>query len=127
MGTGSSGGIMATPELQAVEAVDIDTGGKFKYILIKVEQGDESKYIVRGYSWAEWHNNIYDKVGPELEGLGLKCSCVGGGKIKHNSEDKTIQVFGESTGFGKADHSISVGLIKTKYTDYDVQWSDKEK
>ncbi|CAL4063705.1 unnamed protein product [Meganyctiphanes norvegica] len=111
---------MASALLQAVEPVDIDTG-KFKYILIKVEEGDDSKFIVRGYSWAEWHNNIYDKVAPELEGQGLKCSCVGGGKIKHSSEDKTILVFGESTGFGKADHSVSVNVIKSKYNDYDVK------
>lgn len=34
--------------------VDIDTK-RFKYILIKVSEGDRSKYIVRGYSWAAYH------------------------------------------------------------------------
>jgi phosphohistidine phosphatase len=28
-------------------------------------------------------------------------------------------------GFGKADHEVTVGLLKKKYTDYDIAWSDE--
>lgn len=45
-------------KLDAVADVDIDDHGRFKYVLIKVYYGekDEFKYIVRGYSWAEYHS-----------------------------------------------------------------------
>jgi len=28
-------------------------------------------------------------------------------------------------GFGKADHEVTVGLLKKKYTDYDIAFSDE--
>lgn len=28
-------------------------------------------------------------------------------------------------GFGKADHTIAVGLLKKKYPDYEITWSDE--
>ena len=41
--------------LNAVEDVDIDADGRFKYVLIKVESSDSWKYIVRGYNFASYH------------------------------------------------------------------------
>lgn len=32
-----------------------------------------------------------------MEALGLECKCLGGGKIEHNSKEKKLRVFGEST------------------------------
>mgnify|MGYP000123688926 FL=1 len=37
--------------------VDIDSNGRFKYILIKVIDDDKSKFLVRGYKWAAYHGN----------------------------------------------------------------------
>lgn len=42
-------------------------------------------------------DHIFEKVGPAVEALGLDCECLGGGKMEHNSQEKTIRVFGEST------------------------------
>ena len=42
-------------KFSSVQEVDIDESGKFKYILIKVFAGSDSKFIVRGYDWAEFH------------------------------------------------------------------------
>lgn len=42
-------------------------------------------------------DHIFDKVNPALEALGMECKCLGGGKIEHNSKEKKIRVFGEST------------------------------
>ena len=39
----------------SVNEVDIDESGKFKYILIRIFAGSASKFIVRGYDWAEFH------------------------------------------------------------------------
>ncbi|XP_076063104.1 14 kDa phosphohistidine phosphatase-like isoform X3 [Oratosquilla oratoria] len=115
--------------LAQVPDVEIDSG-RFKYVLIKVhdspEGGEEtSKMIVRGYNFADWHADVYDHTCAQVEKLGLDTECVGGGRILHDPDKKTIQVFGYSQGFGKADHSVSVDILKKKYPDYaKITWSD---
>lgn len=32
-----------------------------------------------------------------MDTLGLECTCLGGGKIEHDSNKKKLRVFGEST------------------------------
>nr|XP_023647394.1 14 kDa phosphohistidine phosphatase isoform X2 [Paramormyrops kingsleyae] len=113
---------MAAARLAAVPAVDIDPSGVFKYVLIRVrstEEGNDSSVdIVRGYSWAEYH--------AELEkGGDLDCECLGGGRINHDSQARKIHVYGYSVGFGRAEHSISTEKLKSKYTDYEVTWSNE--
>ncbi|XP_055498183.1 14 kDa phosphohistidine phosphatase [Leucoraja erinacea] len=115
--------------LAGVADVEIDSDGVFKYILVKLSRrdGPEHKDIVRGTKSAEYHNHIFEKLTSEMEKLELDCKCLGGGKIDHNSKQKKIRVFGLSTGFGKADHSISVEKLKTVYKDYEITWSDETK
>lgn len=48
----------ADAKLAAIEDVDIDGSGRFKYVLIKCSVGERSKFIVRGYKWAEYHGKI---------------------------------------------------------------------
>ena len=45
-------------KLEQVENVDIDRSGRFKYILVKIIDGNNQKYIVRGYSRAEYHGTV---------------------------------------------------------------------
>ncbi|KPP68458.1 14 kDa phosphohistidine phosphatase-like [Scleropages formosus] len=115
--------------LSAVSDVEIDPDGAFKYILlqVKVKNGEEHKVIVRGTKNAEYHNHIFEKVNPEMESLGLECTCLGGGKIEHNSKEKKLRVFGASTGYGKADHSVTAEKLKQTFEDYEVTWSDDKK
>ncbi len=42
-------------KLDQVQNVDIDSGGRFKYILVKISDGSREKYIVRGYRRAGYH------------------------------------------------------------------------
>ena len=101
-------------------------------------------------------DHIFEKVSPAMEALGMECKCLGGGKIEHNSQEKKLRVFGESTvsspdmerrwiknnqiirnalfslslifqGFGKADHSVSVEKLKGAFSDYEITWSDDKK
>ncbi|XP_045879617.1 14 kDa phosphohistidine phosphatase isoform X1 [Meles meles] len=51
---------MAAADLAQIADVDIDSDGVFKYVLIRVHsappsEAGESKEIVRGYKWAEYH------------------------------------------------------------------------
>ncbi|XP_075041466.1 14 kDa phosphohistidine phosphatase [Mixophyes fleayi] len=117
---------MAEKGLEQVPAVDIDPSGVFKYVLIRVnikEGSDEYKDIVRGYGWAEYHADIYDKVAADIEKTGVyDCECLGGGRISHSS--KKIHIYGYSLGFGRARHAVSMELVKAKYPDCEVTWSD---
>ncbi|XP_071773730.2 14 kDa phosphohistidine phosphatase [Centroberyx gerrardi] len=115
--------------LAKVPDVEIDPEGTFKYILVrvKVKDGDVHKDIVRGTKNAEYHNHIFEKVNPAMEALGMECKCLGGGKIEHNNTEKKLRVFGESTAFGKADHSVSVEKLKSAFGDYEITWSDDKK
>lgn len=108
--------------------MDIDPTGKFKYILIQVRdpESKSEKHIVRGYKSCPYHADILSKVEPSITKLKCKANCVGGGRIKHSPENKSIFVYGYSQGFGLADHSITTKLLKEKFTDYnDIDWSNE--
>lgn len=69
---------MAAAGLAQIPDVDIDPEGVFKYVLIRVRAAapsespaGESKDIVRGYKWAEYHG----EGGAEDQGW---CRCVCG-------------------------------------------------
>ncbi|XP_010350442.1 14 kDa phosphohistidine phosphatase [Saimiri boliviensis] len=122
---------MAAAGLAHIPDVDIDSDGVFKYVLIRVHSAPrsgapaaESKEIVRGYKWAEYHADIYDKVSGDMQKQGCDCECLGGGRISHQSQDKKIHVYGYSMAYGPAQHSISTEKIKVKYPDYEVTWAN---
>lgn len=113
--------------LDKIPNVDIDDHGRFKYILITMSEGKSaSKEIVRGYARAQWHADIFDEVNEQIKKHSdLKADCTGGGRIEHDPDKKTIKVYGYSQGFGKADHRVTVELLKKKYPDYDITCSDE--
>uniref|UniRef100_A0A6I8N0Y1 14 kDa phosphohistidine phosphatase n=1 Tax=Ornithorhynchus anatinus TaxID=9258 RepID=A0A6I8N0Y1_ORNAN len=119
---------MAASGLAQVPDVDIDADGVFKYVLIRVRAAGPrpgaAKDVVRGYGWADYHADIYDKVAGEIQKQGYDCECLGGGRISHQSREKKIHVYGYSMGFGRAQHSIATEKIRAKYPDYEVTWAD---
>ena len=44
-----------------------------------------------------------------------------------DNENKIVEIFGFSYGFGKADHEISKAEVDkdSRYSDYKVMWSDE--
>lgn len=52
---------------------------------------------------------------------------TGGGRILLNQEERKIEVYGYSYGFGLADHAKSKDVIlgDERYKDYDVSWSNE--
>merc|ERR1712212_983112 len=113
--------------LSSVPDVEIDSEGKFKYILVKITgSGNESKMIVRGTKDAEFHPDILAKVEPAVKALGFTCEVQGGGKILHQS-GQSIKVFSKSTGYGKADHALAVTILAGVYQGYaDIYTSEEE-
>lgn len=113
----------AEQRLEAIPDVEIDEDGVFKYVLITVaDSEDESvqKLVVRGNAEAEYHADVYEAFCRKTNGpLGMDCQCRGGGRINHNASEKKILVYGYSMGYGKADHSKVVELLKKTYTNYE--------
>uniref|UniRef100_A0A0K0F9U1 Sex-regulated protein janus-B n=1 Tax=Strongyloides venezuelensis TaxID=75913 RepID=A0A0K0F9U1_STRVS len=112
--------------LSTIKNVDIDPSGVFKYILIEAtdKSTKESKMIVRGYGNCPYHADILDNV-KEKETKDVKFRCVGGGRINHDKDRKNILVYGYSVGYGKADHQVSVDILKKDYPDYDITFSNE--
>ncbi|XP_032993555.1 14 kDa phosphohistidine phosphatase [Lacerta agilis] len=117
---------MADTDLKRVPDVDIDEDGVFKYVLIRVTPRGSApgKDVVRGYSWAEYHADIYDRVSEDLSRLGFKCECRGGGRISRQSSSRRIHVYGYSVGFGRAEHSVATEKLSATFPDYEVTWAD---
>ncbi len=66
-----------------------------------------------------------DQLEPHIKANKLSFECVGGGRIEHKPQHKSIKVYGYSQGFGKADHSITCQLLKQHFDDYQsIGWSD---
>jgi phosphohistidine phosphatase len=110
----------------------IDHSGTFKYVLIEAYATDpdkpeveHSKYLVRGTVSAEYHVDAYDPEDELLRKKGLDGQCIGGGRILHDPSKKYIKVYGYSQGFGKADHTKTVSVLKEKYPDYTIEWSNE--
>ena len=49
---------MMSSKLDQVQNVEIDSSGRFKYILVKVGDGNNQKHIVRGYRRAAYHGML---------------------------------------------------------------------
>uniref|UniRef100_A0A8D9ALJ7 14 kDa phosphohistidine phosphatase n=1 Tax=Cacopsylla melanoneura TaxID=428564 RepID=A0A8D9ALJ7_9HEMI len=110
----------------SILTVDIDSRGRFKYILIKLEDKESGrvKYLVHGNSMSFYHSEILDKFLNTLTNKNLKVTCVGGGRIVHNPDTKSIEVFGTSYAYGRADHNITKQILAKKYMDYNIKWSN---
>ena len=117
--------------LEEWSSVRIDNG-VFKYVLIEAyatnpgSDTEHSKLLVRGLVSAEYHADVYEHEEELLrsKSKGLDCQCLGGGRILHEPERRYIKVYGYSVGYGKADHTKSVELLKKHYPDYEIEWTD---
>ena len=116
--------------LAAIPLVEIEEG-TFKYVLISVTDTklQQSKFIVRGYNFAEYHDDVYRKAKGDILKEGIEMDVKGGGRIKHelNADGKggSVLVYGYSVAFGQADHKVAVELIKAKYPQHEVTFSNE--
>ncbi|KAK6046239.1 Janus/Ocnus family protein [Cooperia oncophora] len=84
----------------------------------------ETKHIVRGYYKCHFHVDIL-RAAREDAGPSYSLKCIGGGRIRHEDDAKEILVYGYSHGFGQADHSITVDILKKRYPDYHITFSNE--
>jgi phosphohistidine phosphatase len=101
--------------------VEIDQG-VFKYVLLRLTDASSgrSKLLVRGSTGAAYHNHILQhakaalpsQVGGEAAAASLDVQVLGGGRIEHYPEQRTISVYGYSAAFGPAVHEVTAGLVR---------------
>jgi len=53
---------------------------------------EHTKLLVRGYKWAEYHADIYDREEETLRKAGLDGQCLGGGRIQQEPAKKYLKV-----------------------------------
>uniref|UniRef100_A0A1A9WT61 Sex-regulated protein janus-B n=1 Tax=Glossina brevipalpis TaxID=37001 RepID=A0A1A9WT61_9MUSC len=120
---------MANAKLEAVPSVDIEEG-VFKYVLIKIkdkgtcDDAASFKTIVRGYKDCQWHSDIFERINASCQIMGLEAEVLGGGKIEHDPSAKKIKVYGQSQGYGKADHEETKKILLSQYPNYTIQIAD---
>ena len=112
--------------LERYKDVEIDEGGKFKYIQIKItskKDPKDTRIIIRGYSNCKFHDQIFkqfmEKANVTLED-DFNYEVVGGGKIEYKDNNTKIYLSGQSTVYGPCDHYQSMEILKkhfgNKYT-----------
>ena len=93
--------------------------------------GVESQIIVRGYNDCEYHADILQKFCTSELGIhdelrdNWVAECPGGGRLNVNEEEKSIQIYGYSQGFGRCDHQVTEALIKEAMPDHSTSWSNE--
>jgi len=112
----------------AIPSVYIDEGAN-KYVLITANTPNSTKqtfvYSKRG---ASYHRNVAEFLIPQLEGAGYyNIRVLGGGRILRDDEDKLINIFGFSYGFGRGDHELALEVVQTsgKFDGYKLDWSNE--
>uniref|UniRef100_A0A915Q0G3 Sex-regulated protein janus-B n=1 Tax=Setaria digitata TaxID=48799 RepID=A0A915Q0G3_9BILA len=110
--------------LENIPDVDIDPEGLFKYVMIKVtaKLTGEEKLVIRGYKHCKWHKNIFKQTEKEV-GSSFSLKCVGGGRINHEPQKKSLFVYGYSQRYGQAKHEKTVSILRTKYPEYKITCS----
>ena len=88
------------PDDPRFPAVDIDTG-MFKYVLIEATNpAGQTYHLVRGHTGVKYtyHIDVARETINELQKAGWKHDVLGGGKIEHDAEAKTIKIYGPLSG-----------------------------
>jgi hypothetical protein len=119
------------------QVVDIDKEGSYKYVLLKVEDGEGgSALLVRGCPHIEKtkckHANAAERARKELEARGFRTMVMGGGRITRHPSKKIsikagyVSIFGYSKTFGACEdcNKHACALIKSAFPDHGVKWSN---
>jgi phosphohistidine phosphatase len=108
--------------------IEIDKEGKFKYIQIKItnkENKEDTRIIIRGSAKFKFHNDIFkdfmEKANIDADSK-YTFEPIGGGKITINGKD--INIFGESTVYGPADHEKTSQMLEKHFgkDKYKITW-----
>ena len=103
--------------------VEIDEGGKFKYIQIKIinkKNPNDTRIIIRGFKDCKFHDEIYKKF---MENANVTLEdpynyeVIGGGKLEFKDNNTKIYISGQSTVYGPCDHHLTKEIINKNLGD----------
>ena len=101
--------------------VEIDEGGKFKYIQIKIinkKNPNDTRIIIRGFKDCKFHDEIYKKF---MENANVTLDdpynyeVIGGGKLEFKDNNTKIYIYGQSTVYGPCDHYLTKEIISKHF------------
>ncbi|TNV78825.1 hypothetical protein FGO68_gene5571 [Halteria grandinella] len=108
----------------------VEEAQDFKYIIITLKETlldqipSEPVHLVRGSPKCKYHMNILeDFIAKELRGdkVQYDARCThGGGRVRVNTP--SIQVYGFSQAFGRANHRVAAEIIKKVYPQFEVSY-----
>jgi phosphohistidine phosphatase len=105
--------------------------GRFKYIQIRVKEKNvpsNTKIIIRGTKGLEYHFNIFMQFlndiqqKPEIYN-NFEFEPIGGGFI--NIDKTSINIFGYSSGYGKAVHKITASILSSFYPNHKITYDER--
>jgi hypothetical protein len=112
-------GSLMTHVGMAAPLTELDETGDFKYVLMSATMPATGQPVtlVRGYQDCEFHADVLDAACPPLEAAGYSnIKCLGGGRIRRSAKDEDeyskILIYGESGGFGRADHQVTAKMCR---------------
>lgn len=109
-------------------AVDI-AEGTWKYVLMEIRYEGERRLIVRSLKDLHYHAQIFDLTLAHLEPYGISCRVIGGGRIRRDSQNNVIDVYGFSKTFGRSPgcNERTADIVRSFVRGtYRVRWSDAE-
>jgi len=112
---------MNIQEIPVVKCIG-DEGYKFIVVRVVDTEAKEEKFIIRAHQNLQYHRNILAWLKEqELGGTGLKSTCIGGGRIRFDHENKTIKIWDRSGDFGKEpERALTVAILQEAYQGYVV-------
>ena len=105
--------------------------GAHKYVLISAHtptDPPEKRWFVTSKSGAKYHANAAEPFVYRLEEAGYRdIRVTGGGRINYQPDQRIINIFGYSYGFGLADHKLSKQIVEEdgRFVGYSVDWSNE--
>ena len=105
--------------------------GAHKYVLISAHapmDPPEKRWFVVSKRGAQYHANAAEPFVDRLEGAGYRdIRVTGGGRINYQPDERIINIFGYSYGFGLADHKLSKKVVEEdgRWVGYAVDWSNE--
>ena len=135
-GEGSSSGVAAAENGAADAPYDLIprveiAPGAHKYVLIvghTPTDPPEQRWFVTSKSGAKYHANAAEPFVHRLEEAGYRdIRVTGGGRINYQPDQRIINIFGYSYGFGLADHKLSKQVVEEdgRFAGYSVDWSNE--
>ena len=107
--------------LDDVADVVVDRTGGHKYIVVAViDEAGNTKLIVRADKRQEYHMDIFDAVRMHFPGS-WKSRCVGGGQIRVDQAQRTIEIWGSSGSYGvEPDRAQTARMLGCAFPEFGV-------